>query len=58
MPTYLTTELRSDAIADNELNQDFSIDLVGRNYENYGEIFAKTFVDLLDNFATDATPIQ
>ena len=43
-------------IADNQLNQDFSIDLVGRNYENYGEIFAKTFVDLLDNFATDATP--
>jgi hypothetical protein len=43
-------------VADNQLNQDFSIDLVGRNYENYGEIFAKTFVDLLDNFATDATP--
>ena len=46
----------SITVADNSLNQDFSIDLVGRNYENYGEIFAKTFVDLLDNFATDATP--
>ena len=46
----------SITVADNALNQDFSIDLVGRNYENYGEIFAKTFVDLLDNFATTATP--
>lgn len=46
----------SITIADGSLNQDFSIDLVGRNYENYGEIFARSFVDLLDNFATDATP--
>ena len=46
----------SITIADGSLNQDFSIDLVGRNYENYGEVFARTFVDLLDNFATDTTP--
>lgn len=43
-------------VADGALNQDFSIDLVGRNYENYGEVFANTFVDLLDNFATLTTP--
>ena len=46
----------SITIADGSLNQDFSIDLVGRNYENYGEVFARSFVDLLDNFATDTTP--
>lgn len=43
-------------IPDGGLNQDYSIDLVGRNYANYGEIIAKTQIDLLDNFASDATP--
>ena len=43
-------------IPDNALNQDFSIDLVGRNYENYGAIIAKSFVDLLDNFASSSAP--
>ena len=43
-------------IPDNALNQDFSIDLVGRNYENYGAIIAKSFVDLLDNFASNSAP--
>lgn len=43
-------------IPDGSLNTDYSIDLVGRNYENYGQIIAKTQIDLLDNFATDNTP--
>lgn len=43
-------------IPDGSLNTDYSIDLVGRNYENYGQIIAKTQIDLLDNFATDSTP--
>ena len=42
-------------IPDGGLNQDYSIDLVGRNYANYGEKIAKTQIDLLDNFASDAT---
>ena len=43
-------------IPDGALNTDYSIDLVGRNYENYGQIIAKTQIDLLDNFATNNTP--
>lgn len=43
-------------IPDNALNQDFSIDLVGRNYENYGAIIAKSFIDILDNFASPTAP--
>lgn len=43
-------------IPDGGLNQDYSIDLVGRNYSNYGEKIAKTQIDLLNNFATDASP--
>lgn len=43
-------------IPDETLNQDYSIDLVGRNYENYGSVIATGFVDLLNNFATTNTP--
>lgn len=43
-------------IPDETLNQDYSIDLVGRNYENYGSVIATGFVDLLNNFATINTP--
>lgn len=46
----------SIVIPDGDLNQDFSIDLVGRNYPNYGSVVAETFIRLLDNFATNATP--
>jgi hypothetical protein len=45
-------------IPDGALNQDFSIDLVGRNYTNYGEPIAKSFVDLLDNFAHGTAPTK
>lgn len=43
-------------IPDGGLNQDYSIDLVGRNYANYGEKIAKTQIDLLNNFASDVSP--
>ena len=45
-------------IPDGGLNQDFSIDLVGRNYANYGEHIASAFVDLLDNFANNTGPTK
>ena len=45
-------------IPDGALNQDFSIDLVGRNYTNYGEPIAKSFIDLLDNFAHGTAPTK
>lgn len=43
-------------IPDGDLNTDYSIDLIGRNYENYGQVIAKTQIDLLDNFATQSSP--
>lgn len=45
-------------IPDGGVNQDFSIDLVGRNYENYGEKIAKTQIDLLDNFSSSTAPLR
>ena len=45
-------------IPDGALNQDFSIDLIGRNYENYGQIIAQSFIDILDNFANTNAPAK
>ena len=45
-------------IPDGGLNQDFSVDLVGRNYTNYGEPIANSFIDLLDNFAHGTAPTK
>ena len=45
-------------IPDGGVNQDFSIELVGRNYENYGEKIAKTQIDLLDNFSSSNAPLR
>ena len=45
-------------IPDGALNQDFSIELVGRNYTNYGEPIAKSFIDLLNNFANNTAPTK
>jgi hypothetical protein len=55
---YIINNSNGDSIVipDDSLNQDLSIDLVGRNYANYGSIFAKTQVDLLDNFASTTAP--
>ena len=49
---------QSIIIPDGGLNQDFSINLVGRNYANYGEPIATAFVDLLDNFANNTAPTK
>ena len=45
-------------VPDGGKNSDFSIDLVGRNYTNYGEPIAKAFIDLLDNFANNTAPTK
>ena len=45
-------------IPDGGLNSNYSIDLVGRNYANYGEKIAKTQIDLLDNFASTTPPAR
>ena len=57
---YVISNRSNDTILipDESLNQDYSIDLVGRNYENYGAIIATSFLDLLDNFASEQTPPQ
>lgn len=57
---YVINNRNSDTIIipDEGLNQDYSIDLVGRNYPNYGSIIATSFVDLLDNFASSTEPAK
>lgn len=57
---YIINNSNGDAIVipDGALNQDHSIDLVGRNYENYGAVIAKTQLDLLDNFASTTPPVR
>ena len=32
--------------------------IIGRNYENYGQIIAQSFIDILDNFANTNAPKQ
>ena len=55
MPYVIETSSGDPIIVpDGGLNQDYSIDLVGRNYENFGEVIAKTQIDLLNNFATNS----
>ena len=57
MPYIITNSSGDEVIIpDGGLNTDYSIQLVGRNYENYGAIIAKTQLSLLENFATDSTP--
>lgn len=48
----------SITIPDGALNDDFAIQLVGRNYANYGQPIANAFVDLLDNFAHGTAPTK
>lgn len=57
---YIINNRNNDTIIipDGELNQDYSVDLVGRNYENYGQIIATGFVDLLNNFASASAPAK
>lgn len=55
---YIITDSSGDEIVipDGGLNQEYSIGLVGRNYENYGSIIAKTQIGLLENFSNTAPP--
>lgn len=55
---YIITNSSGDEIVipDGGLNTEYSIQLVGRNYANYGSVVAKTQVDLLDNFAGTIPP--
>lgn len=43
-------------IPDNQLNKNYSINLVGRNYQNYGREIAEAQVRMLENFANDTPP--
>lgn len=40
------------------LYNDFTINLLGRNYPNYGELIAKNFLDILNTWAGTAPPDQ
>lgn len=58
---YIITDTSGETeitIPDGGLNNDFVIDLIGRNYENYGSVIAKTQIGLLENFANDIPPKQ
>ena len=57
---YIIQNSQGNAIVipDGGVNQDYSIDLVGRNTENYGQYISKTQIDLLDNFASSNAPIR
>lgn len=58
MPYVLSNSNNDEVIVipDEGINQDYSIDLVGRNYSNYGTIIAESFLFILENFATDGVP--
>ena len=45
-------------IPDQEVNQQTSISLLGRNVPNYGEPIAENFVFMLENFANDLPPAR
>lgn len=55
---YIITNSGGDSIVipDEGLNQDYSIDLVGRNYPNYGAPIATTQIRMLENFASTSAP--
>lgn len=47
---------RDFQIADQDINRETTINLIGRNYPNYGEPIAENFVHLLENFANTLPP--
>lgn len=55
---YIITNSGGDSIVipDEGLNQDYSIDLVGRNYPNYGSVIATSQIRHLENFASTSAP--
>jgi hypothetical protein len=61
---YTITKTNGDTLVtvpDTELNTDFGISLVGRNYSGYGIFLNDNFISLLENFAkgtAPATPLE
>lgn len=45
-------------IQDDALNKEFSINLIGRNYEDYGREIAQNTLSLLENFSSVNPPIR
>lgn len=45
-------------VNDTELNNDFGVTLVGRNYSGYGVFLNDNFVRLMENFANGSPPIR
>ena len=48
------TELTT--VTDGTLNTDTTLQLIGRNYEGYGEAFNENLVKLLENFNNTSAP--
>ena len=45
-------------VDDGTLNTETSIQLIGRNYEGYGEAFNENLVKLMENFSTSTNPLN
>lgn len=57
MPYVITTASGEPVvIPDQEINDDFSVDLVGRNYQDYGQVVAQNTLRLLENYASNSPP--
>ena len=55
--TYIIQNTQGTQIAtvnDGQVNNNFDITLIGRNYTNYGQIFNDNLIRMLENFASDA----
>jgi hypothetical protein len=56
---YTITKTNGDTlttIPDTELNRDYGLTLVGRNYAGYGIYLNDNFISLMENFAKDTAP--
>ena len=45
-------------VNDGTLNTETSIQLIGRNYEGYGEAFNENLVKLMENFSNSTNPLN
>lgn len=56
---YIITKTNGDSLVtvpDTELNNDYSVTLVGRNYSGYGVFLNDNSIKLMENFANDTAP--
>lgn len=51
-----TSSGQTITVQDGTLYNHYGINLIGRNYPTYGQVVAKTQIDLLDNFAGETPP--